>query len=134
MNNLVNIIKNIMAKREPNKIESIECNFEDLSEEYQYNYVDLIKYWKHIEKKDKNSKDEIYQEYKKIKDFGFNEQKSNVGIFSLFYFKDNERFLSLGKFKDEFFHLDIKCPEYQKVLSDVIEKENEVFILTYWII
>ena len=60
-------------------------------------------------------------------------QDKKIGIISLFYFKDNARFLAVGKNNNDMFHLDLKCPEYQKVLTNAISSKNELYILTYWI-
>ena len=111
---LIDKIKKIISEREPNKIKSIFCNFDFLEEDnVDYNYNNLIRYWK--EKKDED--DELVKEYSNIKDM-----------------KDNARFLAVGKNNNDMFHLDLKCPEYQKVLTNAISSENELYILTYWIL
>lgn len=124
---LIDKIKKIISEREPNKIQSIFCNFDFLEEDnVDYNYNNLIRYWK--EKKDED--DELVKEYSSIKDM---KQDKKIGIISLFYFKDNVRFLAVGKNNNDMFHLDLKCPEYQKVLTNAISSKNELYILTYWI-
>ena len=45
----------------------------------------------------------------------------------------DDEILAVGKFNNEMFHLDIKCPEYQKILSEALTLENELFVLSYWI-
>ena len=129
MDNIITKIKNIIKNNEPNKIDSIECDFSDMSGCSDYNYYTLVNYWKHIETNNKEN-DDLFKEYSSIKNF---KNKNNFGIFSLFYFKNSKNCLAVGKFNDEMFHLDIKCPEYQKILSEALKLDNELFILSYWI-
>lgn len=129
MDNIIDKIKMIIKNKEPNKIISIECDFSDMSGCNDYNYYNLVNYWKYIEN-NKIENNSLFKEYSNIKDF---KNKTNFGIFSLFYFKNSKNCLAVGKFNDEMFHLDIKCPEYQKVLSEALTSENELFVLSYWI-
>ena len=130
MDNIINKIKIIIKNNEPNKINSIICNFSDMSGCNDYNYYSLINYLKYVEI-NKLENNDLFKEYSNIKDF---ENKKNFGIFSLFYFKDSKNCLVIGKYNNEMFHLDIKCLEYQKVLSEVLTLKNEIFILSYWIL
>ena len=124
---LIEKIKRIISDREPNKIKSIKCNFDLLGiKNVEYNYNNLIEYWK----KQTDEKDELKIEYSSIKDM---KQEKKIGIISLFYFKNNPRFLAVGKNKNEMFHFDLKCPEYQKVLDNAIIEKEEIFVLSYWI-
>ena len=124
---LIEKIKRIISNKEPNKIKSIECNFDLLGiKDVEYNYNNLIEYWK----KQTDEKDELKIEYSNIKEM---KQENNIGIISLFYFKDSKKFLAVGKNKNDMFHLDLKCPEYQKVLNIAISSKEELYILSYWI-
>ena len=125
MNDLMNLINNIIVKKEPNKIISYYSNLPD----NKYDYTNLLKFWKDCSGNDENN--ETYQEYIKIKNF--NLLDNNVGIVSLFYFKNQEKFLAIGKYKNELFHLGINCPEYKKVLENAITDDSELYVLTYWI-
>ena len=131
---LISRIKKIISEQDPNQIKSISCNFDILDEKDQeYTYQNLIKYWKI--KEDEN--DELSNEYYNIKKLNSNKEislKTNIGVVSLFYFKDKNRFLAVGKHDNDLFHFSIKCQEYQKVLSNAINNKNELFVLTYWII
>lgn len=129
MNNIIIKIKNIIKNNEPNKIDSIECDFSDMSGCTDYNYYTLVNYWKYIDV-NKIENNNLFKEYNSIKNF---ENKKDFGLFSLFYFKNSKNCLAVGKYNNEMFHLDIKCPEYQKILSEALTLENELFILTYWI-
>lgn len=130
---LISRIKKIISEQDPNQIKSISCNFDILDEKDQeYTYQNLIKYWK--TKEDEN--DELSNEYYNIKKLNSNKDislKTDIGVVSLFYFKDKKRFLAVGKHDNDLFHFSIKCPEYQKVLSSAISDQNELFVLTYWI-
>ena len=130
---LISRIKKIISEQDPNQIKSISCNFDILDEKDQeYTYQNLIKYWK--TKEDEN--DELSNEYYNIKKLNSNKDislKTDIGVVSLFYFKDKKRFLAVGKHDNNLFHFSIKCPEYQKVLSSAISDQNELFVLTYWI-
>ena len=130
---LISRIKKIISEQDPNQIKSISCNFDILDEKDQeYTYQNLIKYWK--TKEDEN--DELSNEYYNIKKLNSNKDislKTDIGVVSLFYFKDKKRFLAVGKHDNDLFHFSIKCPEYQKVLSSAISDPNELFVLTYWI-
>lgn len=123
---ILNQIKDIVKTREPNKINSLLCNFTT----NKYDYSNLMNYWKMIEKNDKDSKDELYLEYKNIKNFN----NGNIGICSLFYFKKNNNFLALAKKDNGIYYMNLKCDKYQDVLSNAINNINELFILSYWII
>jgi len=121
-------IKRILSKEDPNQIKSISCNFDILNKENQdFTYTNLINYWKTQTDKE----DELYQEYNNINNF---ESDKGIGVVSLFYFKDNKKFLAIGKQGKDLFHFDLKCPQYQKVLSNAITSDNEIFVLTYWIL
>ena len=135
--NLLEKIKHIIKTREPNNIsiEVINSEFnntlnKDINNDTNiYTYSNLIKYWKAKDVEEKNM-ETLYKLYKNIKNFS----NENCGIFSLFYFKDNKNFLTIGKDDNELFYLDIKCKEYQKILSNALDKNNELFVLTYWIL
>ena len=126
MSNLIDLVKNIIQNDEPNNITSFYVDFEIFKDEYSYNH--LLNYWKDVKDKDKTNK--LYLEYKKINEF----DNKSIGIFSLFYFKNKDNFLTFGKYKNDLFHLDVKCPEYKKVLDHIIDRPNELYVLTYWII
>ena len=79
------------------------------------NEPNKLKYWKYIEN-NKIENNSLSKEYSNIKDF-----------------KNSKNCLVVGKFNDEIFHLDIRCLEYQKVLSGVLTLENKLFVLSYWI-
>ena len=49
MTKLINRIKDIVAKKEPNQILSIECDFSDMDEQPKYSYHQLVNYWKFLE-------------------------------------------------------------------------------------
>ena len=138
---LMTRVKNIISEKEPNQIKSISCNFDILDEEDQeYTYRNLIKYWKLKKSQlpqgnDTTTEDELANEYINIEKLNQDSDlKTSIGVFSLFYFKDNKRFLAVGKYKNELFHFSIKCPQYQKVLSNAMTLKNELFVLTYWIL
>ena len=115
---LIEYVGKIIKSRDPNSIKEIEID-ENIIE-----YSDVVRHWK-LEKNDILTK-----EYNNI-------NKSDIpnimGIFSMFYLKDKENFLTVGKFNGKMFHLDIKCPQYSKVLNQVMNSDNSIFILSYWI-
>ena len=118
---LIEKIKKIILEKDPNSIKSINCDFEG-----EFNYENLVKYWKTCK-----VEDELCKEFLNIKNF---KSSHNIGVFSLFYFKDNTQFLALGKSEDSLLYFDIKCPQYQKVLSNAMSNDRELFVLSYWII
>ena len=131
---LISQVKKIISSKDPNQIKSISCNFDILDEnDREFNYHNLIKYWK----KETKEEDEVVKEYINIKMMNSNKDislKATVGIFSLFYFKNRNNFLAVGKHQEDMFHFRVKCEQYQKVLSNAINYENELFVLTYWLI
>lgn len=127
MNNfdLIDKIKKIVETKEPNKIKSIIAELPT-----ETNYNNLLKFWKETEKNNPSSKNEIYLEYKNLIDF----KNKNLGIFSLFYIKNCKNFLTVAKKDDGIYYFDIKCNQYQNVLSNAMTSQDEVFVLTYWIV
>ena len=117
---LIKYIEKIIKTKEPTKIISYEL---DLGDEIKYS--DLVKHWK--EEKD----DKITKEYTMIKDFNL---QNTIGLFSMFYLKGKPNFLTVGKFKNDMFHLDIKCNQYSDILNMVMESDNSIFVLSYWIL
>lgn len=134
MTKLINKIKDIVTKTDPNQILSINCDFSDMDCSTKYNYHQLVNYWKFLENSKTKDNNEVYLQYKKIKDFSTENINKNIGIFSLFYFKGSSNFLSVGKYQSDMFYLDLKCQEYQKILSNAIDFDNELYVLTYWIL
>lgn len=124
-NILLSKIKKIIEEKEPNKIKMIFCNFGD----NEYNYNNLINYINTMDLKDKDSDDELFDEYKKIRDFDNN----SVGIFSLFYFKGLTNFLAIVKSNKQLYFFNIKCSQYQNVLNRALTSKNQIYVLTYWI-
>ena len=118
-------IKEIIEKRDPNNIRLIDCNFGDK----EYNYNNLIEYLQNIEKVDRDSDNELFVYYKTIRDF----KNEAVGIFSLFYFKNFNNFLAVGKKDNKLFLFNVRCSQYQDILSRGIKNNNQIYILTYWI-
>tara|TARA_B100000524_G_scaffold338870_1_gene230700 strand:- start:1466 stop:1846 length:381 start_codon:yes stop_codon:yes gene_type:complete len=126
MSKLIEIVKNIILTKEPNKITSYYVDFKNYDN--NYNYINLLKYWK--EESKKNNSNEILKEYENINKF----DNKNIGIFSIFYFKNQNNFLAFGKYYDELFYLDVKCLQYSKIFDEVIEQDNELYVLSYWIL
>ena len=130
MTKLIERIKLIVSKNEPNSINLLEVEKINVEEN---NYRELMNYWQSVEKKEKEA-DKVYEEYKKIKDFYQDNNNYNIGMFSLFYFKDSGNFLSVGNYENELFYMEVKCKEYENVLSNAMDNNNELFVLTYWIL
>lgn len=126
MSKLIELVKNIILNNEPNKIISYYVDFKDYNN--NYNYINLLKYWK--EESNKNISKSILKEYECIINF----DSKNIGIFSIFYFKNQNNFLAFGKYNDELFYLDLKCPQYSKIFDEAIEQDNELYVLSYWIL
>ena len=134
MTKLIDRIKLIVSKNDPNSINLLQVDNNKVTEN---SYKALIDYWESVNKNEKEP-DNVYNEYKKIIDFSNKTESenkcSNVGLFSLFYFKGAINFLSIGSFENEIFYMELKCKEYEKVLSNAMEHNNELFVLTYWIL
>ena len=118
---LMKYVEKIIKSRDPNKI--LELDISGLNYENNIEYSDLVSHWK------LNKDDLITKEYKIINE---PESPKMMGLFSMFYLKDKNNFLTVGKYNGELFHLDIKCDQYQRVLNKAMESNNTVFILSYW--
>lgn len=128
MTKLIDRIKLIVSKNDPNLINLLTI---DNNKVLKNNYQELMNFWKNAKE---NEDSEVYKEYLKIKNINKENFNSNIGIFSLFYFKGCDNFLSVGNYENDIFYMEIKCKQYENVLSNAMDNENELFVLTYWIL
>jgi len=120
---LIEYVGNIIKTRDPNSINEIEIdNLEIESDKIEYS--DIVKHWK------LENDDQITKEYKKIKD---SNTPNLIGLFTMFYLKEKDNFLTVGKYQGDMYHLDIKCKEYSSILNQVMYSNKSIFTLSYWI-
>jgi len=120
---LIEYVHNIIKTRDPNSIKEICINYVK-KETDKLEYSDIVQHWKI------NNDDEVTKEYNNIK---ISEIPNIMGLFTMFYLKGKENFLTVGKFSGDMFHLDIKCKEYSEILNQVIDSDKSIFLLSYWI-
>ena len=123
---LIEYVRNIINTRDPNSIKELDIKGElEIESKKIIEYSDIVKHWK------LENDDLITKEYNKIKN---SETPNIIGLFSMFYLKNKDNFLTVGKYQGNMFHLDITCKEYSTVLKKAMLSEYTVFILTYLII
>lgn len=120
---LIEYVYNIIKTRDPNSIKEIDVNYIE-TETGKLDYSDIVHYWKN------NKDDEITKEYNNIK---ISNIPNIMGIFTMFYLKGKDNFLTVGKFNGDLFHLDVKCKEYSEILNQVMDSDKSLFLLSYWI-
>jgi hypothetical protein len=123
-NKLITYIEKIIKARDPNSIKAYVLK--DIKiEKNTIEYSDIVRHWK------EENDDDITKEYDIIKN---HELPNIIGLFTMFYLKGKKNFLTVGKYNNDLFHLDIKCQEYSNILNMSMDSDNSVFILSYWIL